>query len=410
MATAKAIRSVTAPRGFSAAGAISGIKPSGKADLAVIASDRPCSAAGVLTRSRMPAAPVIVARTHLRRGTSRAIVCNSGIANVATGAAGIRDAKRMCSAVGRLLHCPAHQVLPCSTGIIGASLPMEKITDAINTAVAKLARGERADGAAARAIMTTDLVPRSAHRSFRYGGPRSTTVHLGAIAKGSGMIAPRMATMLSFITTDVTIGPPALRTALKTAADVTFNRISIDSDTSTSDAVLVLANGAAGGTTIARRSRAYATFVDALTDLCDDLARQIVRHGEGATRTIEVHVEKAASNQDADRVGRSITDSPLVKTAVHGGDPNWGRLVMAVGKSGARIEPSRLTLSIGDVVVFRRGAATQLKAPTRRKLAGLMCRRDVVIHVELGLGRASCRWLGCDLSREYVKINADYTT
>ena len=410
MATAKNIGSITVPHGFSAAGATCGIKPSGLRDLALIVSDRPCSVAGVLTRSRVPGAAITVTRNHLRRGTARAIVCNSGIANVATGAAGIRDAKRMCSQVGRLLHCPTHQVLPCSTGLIGPRLPLDKIVRGIDAVAAKRKRGPRADDAAARAIMTTDLVPKSAHRRFRCGPAASPLVCLGGIAKGSGMIAPQMATMLAFITTDVSIGPPALRAAVKTAADLTFNRISIDSDTSTSDAVLVLANGAASGPVIARRSRAYATFVDALVDLCDDLSRQIVRDGEGATRTIMVLVERAASDRDADRVGRSITESPLIKTAVHGADPNWGRLVMAVGKSGARVDPARLTLSIANVVLFRRGAAVPLKAPTRRKLTGLMRRHEVVITVDLGLGRASCRWLGCDLSRDYVKINAKYTT
>ena len=410
MARAAAIRSITVPRGFKAAGATCGIKPSGQADLALIVSDRPCSAAGVLTTSRMPGAPVIVARNHLSQGRARAIICNSGIANVATGAAGVRDARRICAQVGRLIDCPARSVLPCSTGLIGPRLPMDKIESGIETIVPMLSRGPRADSRAASAIMTTDLVPKSAVRHFRCGPSGSPLLHLGGIAKGSGMIAPQMATMLAFITTDIAIGPPVLRAALKSAVDLTFNRISIDTDTSTSDAVLILASGVGGTTRIARRSSAYARFTDALTDLCDDLARQIVRDGEGATRTIQVKVERAASDRDADHIGRSITNSPLIKTAVHGADPNWGRLVMAVGKSGARVDPARLTLSIADVVLFRRGAAIPLKAPTRRKLKNLMRRREVIIKVNLGLGRASCRWLGCDLSPEYVKINAQYTT
>ena len=401
--------SITVPRGFQAAGTACGIKPSGKPDLALIVANRPCVAAGQFTRNRFPGAPVIVARRHIRSGSAAAIVCNSGVANVATGPQGLRDARSMCRQVAAILGCRQQQVLPCSTGVIGPRLPMEKVAAGIDAAAAALARGRQADAAAARAILTTDLVPKSAQRTVGVAGARRP-VHLGGIAKGSGMIAPNMATMLAFITSDAALEPEALRAALTEAVNASFNRISVDGDTSTSDAVLVLASGQGATTPISGPGRRYNAFVHALGDLCQDLAEQLVKDGEGATRVFTVDVQHAANQRDADRVGKSIANSPLVKSAVNGADPNWGRLVMAVGKSGARVVPEKLSLAIGDVVIFRHGVPVPIAARNRQKLMRLMRRKQVSFNVDLNLGSAASHWLGCDLSHQYVTINAQYTT
>lgn len=397
-------RSLTLPGGFRAAGTTCGLKPSGDPDLALIVSDLPCVSAGVTTQSKCPGATVQVARGHLRRGDGCAIVCNSGIANVATGKRGGADAVAMTRQVADLLGCRRTQVLPASTGLIGEMLTMDKIGRGIATAAAKLGRGPGADAQTARAILTTDLVAKTAFRRVRLSGK---SVTLAGIAKGSGMIAPNMATMLAFITTDAAVAPAALRAALRQAVGQSFNRVSIDDDTSTSDSVFVLANGAAANRKVTRASGA---FQIALTELCRDLAYQIVADGEGATRVMRIRIKRAKNIADADRVGKAIASSPLVKTAVHGADPNWGRLIMAVGKSGAAVRLAGLSLAIADVAVCRRGMGVELAPPVYRKLVRAMRRKEVQITVDLGLGRAGAEWLGCDLSRQYVAINADYTT
>ena len=409
--------SVTVPQGFLAAGGTCGIKASGKPDLALIVSDRPAAAAAVLTKNRLPGAPLIVTKRHLRSDGTRAIVCNSGVANDATGQQGIDNAKRTCqlvaqyvSATGQFDAFAARDVLPASTGVIGPQLPMDKIDRGVATVAAQLGRGRRADAAAARAIMTTDLVPKAAMRRVMLGSKRVT---LGGIAKGSGMIAPNMATMLVFITTDCAIAAPLLRQALRSAVAESFNRISVDGHTSPSDMVIVLANGAAGNRTIAAAGKAFSAFSQALAELCKDLAYKIIADGEGATRVFRVIVRNARSQKDADRVGQAIVNSPLVKSAVHGGDPNWGRIVTAAANSGAAFTPARTSLHIGenrDVCVFRRGTPQAPGRTTLRKLHSLMKRKEVVFTLDLGLGKFGAEWLGCDLSRQYVAINADYTT
>lgn len=400
-------RSVTAPRGFRAAGGTCGIKPSGKPDLALIVADGPCDAAGVFTRNKVKGAPVIIGRRHLKNGSARAVLCNSGIANVATGQRGLRDAIAMCKAVADELGFEAGEVLPNSTGVIGPRLPVERITGYTPQLVRSLARGAAADAAVAQAILTTDLVPKAAKRTVQLG---QTRVTIGGVAKGSGMIAPNMATMLVFITTDAAIAAEPLQQALKTAVDQSFNRMSIDSDTSTSDSVCVLANGEAGNRKITRSGRQFDAFADALTDLGKDLAYQIVQDGEGAEKVFRVRVTGARSVRDADKVGRAVVDSPLVKTAVHGGDPNWGRILMATGKSGASVKPERVTLSVGGVRVFEPGGPIEITPAVQNRLERAMAGREVVLAIDLGLGEAGCEWLGCDLSRQYVAINADYTT
>ncbi len=404
----KTARSLTAPRGFRAAAATAGIKASGKPDLALIAADRPCTAAGVFTTNRVLGAPVILGKRHLRGGRARAILCNSGNSNVATGPQGLADAHTLCAAAAQALGCKPRDVLPASTGIIGRPLPVPAITAAVPALAAALATGPRADTAAARAILTTDLVAKSAVRHTQSG---RTPVTLGGIAKGSGMIAPSMATMLAFVTTDAAVAAPVLRTALRTATATSFNRISVDTDQSTSDTVYILASGAADARTIdAASGPRYRAFADALTDLCAELAERIVRDGEGATRVFRVAVTGAKSERDADRVGRAVAESPLVKTAIHGADPNWGRIAMAAGKSGAALNPDRLRIAVNGEPVFRDGVPVPMSPGFEKKLSTSMRRGDVALGVDLRLGQAHCTWWGCDLTRDYITINADYTT
>lgn len=398
---------ITTPRGFTAAGGTCGIKPSGLPDLTLIVSDLPCTAAGVFTRNRLPGAPVIVSRRHVRRGRARAIVCNSGVSNVGTGQQGLRNAVAMCRATAEAVGCEPRDVLVCSTGVIGRPLPIEKILVGIPKVAAELRAGPDADAHAARSIMTTDLVPKAAGLSVRIGGK---TVHLAGIAKGSGMIAPNLATMLVFITTDAAISAPMLRAALRAAVKQSFNRLSVDEDTSTSDSVLVLANGSAGHPRIATPGKAFETFARGLARLCGDLAYQIVKDGEGATKVFRVVVKRARSERDADRVGKAAVGSPLVKTAVHGGDPNWGRLIMAIGKSGAACRFDTLTITVADIPVYRRGAPVDHDPASFSRLEAAMREKEITFTLDLGLGRATATWLGCDLSREYITINADYTT
>lgn len=397
----------TCPRGFRAAGGAFGIKASGRPDLMLLASDRPCTAAAVFTKNKIKGAPVLISQRHVRRGRARAIVCNAGCSNVATGEEGMEDAIAMCRATGEALGVEPGHVLVASTGVIGRALPMGRIVPGIETLAGQLSRGREADAAAARAIMTTDTRPKAAVRHVTIDGKRVT---LGAICKGAGMIAPNMATMLAFITTDAAVSAKVLRALLRNAVSRTFNRMTIDSDTSTSDSVMVLANGAAGNAAIMGPGEAHDALGAALTDLCRDLCEQLVRDGEGVTRLLRIRIEGAGSARDADRVGRAIADSPLVKCAAHGGDPNWGRLAMAVGKSGAKIDPAKLSIDLAGKTVFAAGQPTKLGLKPTQALQRAMQRDELPIRIALGVGDANADWLGCDLSREYVTINADYTT
>ncbi len=402
--------SITQPQGFRAAGGTCGIKPSGKPDLTLIVSDVPCAAAAVFTTNKIKGAPVLVSQKHVRNGKARAIVCNSGTSNVATGEQGVRDAQAMCAATAEALglkHPGAGEVLVASTGVIGHRLPMGKVLPGIAALATKLASGKAADTAAADAILTTDLVRKTALRKFKLGGKPVT---IGGICKGSGMIAPNMATMLAFITTDAAITPDMLKTALRYSVSQTFNRVSVDSDKSTSDSVMVLANGLAGHRLIDAPGKAFNAFTEALSDLCADLCEQLIWDGEGVTRIMRVGVTGAASEKDADRVGRAVVDSPLVKTALHGADPNWGRIAMAAGKSGAKVRQPTLSIRIAGMPIYTNGQPTKLGLAPTAQLAKAMAAKEVRIEVDLGLGDASAEWLGCDLSREYIRINADYTT
>jgi len=390
------------PAGFQVAGTTAGIKASGLPDMTLLASDALASAAGVFTTNRCPSAPVLVDRAHLRRdGRARAIVVNAGNANASTGVPGKRDAERMCALVADALNVKPHHVLVGSTGIIGVPLPMAKIERGIATMVNRLGRSAAHVEAAARGIMTTDLTMKTTTRTVRTSGGK--TIRLTGFAKGSGMIAPNMATMLAYVLTDAWISPQALSKALRAAAAASFNRISVDQHTSPSDTMLALANGATG---VCPEDR----FRGALTDLCRDLAEQIVRDGEGATKLMRVRVTGARSEREADAVAKAIVDSPLVKTAVHGGDPNWGRIVTAAGYSGAAVSPERMTLQIGGMAVFTQGVPAALPMGARKRLHKVMRAPEVGIELALGRGRAAVEWLGCDLSRQYIAINADYTT
>lgn len=406
MAKTKSKASITAPKAFHAAAGTCGIKPSGAPDLAIIASLAPARSAALFTQNAFPGAPVIVSKKHIKHTTNRAFVINSGIANVATGKRGVNDAIKMCSALAHHLNCDPHQIIPASTGVIGDFLPITKITQGINSIAPHLSASSKTDAAVARAIMTTDTRPKSALRKIKLG---STTITIGAIAKGSGMIAPNMATMLCFITTDADISTPLLRAALTSAANApaSLNRLSIDSDTSTSDTVAILANAAAANTPIRSKNAHYKKFAAALTDLTCDLAYQIISDGEGATRVIRIIINSAKSDADALTLARSIADSPLVKTAVHGSDPNWGRIIMAAGKTNATINPDKLRIRIGNTTVFRNSRPTTFNPAAVSKS---MKAPQVTIQLDLNIGHASTQFLACDLSRQYITINADYHT
>jgi glutamate N-acetyltransferase/amino-acid N-acetyltransferase len=391
--------SVTAALGFRAAGVAAGIKPD-RLDLALVAADAPCSAAGVFTANLAQAAPVLVSREHLRSGRCRAIVVNAGCANAATGAGGLDDAREMAELAARATGCAADEVVVASTGVIGVRLPMEKLRTGIPAAHAALARD--GGGLAARAILTTDTKPKQAAASFAVGGVSCT---VGGMAKGAGMIAPNLATMLAFFTTDAAVAPTLLRTALAAAVGESLNRITVDGDTSTNDCAVALASGASGAPRVEAAGVDYDAFRGALTEVARQLARMLVRDGEGVTRVAEVRVEGARTTAEADRVARTVAESPLVKTALHGGDPNWGRVLAAVGRAGVPLDVSRVSLFIGDVHVAEGGAACDY---VEQEAAAAMQQDPVRLRIRLGEGDASGWIWTSDLSHGYVDINAHY--
>ena len=393
---------VTAPRGFAAGIAACGIKYTDRDDLMVIVSDVPASCAGMFTTNRILGAPVLVCRDHVKNGTARSIVANSGNANVCTGEDGLEAALAMTGATARALGCDPAEVLIASTGVIGRPFPVDKAVAGIRRA----ADGLSADNghAAARAIMTTDTVPKETAIEFDFQG---TPVRIGAIAKGSGMISPNMATMFCFVTTDADIEPSTLRKALREAVETTFNCITVDGDMSTSDTVLVLANGRAGNQQVRKRTKAYDEFTEALTEVLRRMAMAIVRDGEGATKFITIRVTGAAGTEEARRVGRSIANSALFKTAMFGADPNWGRIICAAGYAGVAIEETRITIVVNGFTLFDSGRPMPLdELAVRARLAG----DEIEVAVDLGMGSAQAVLYTSDLSYEYVKINAEYTT
>ena len=394
---------VTAVPGILAAAVAAGIKPSGKKDLALIHSPTPARVAAVFTSNQVKGAPVLVSMEHARNGIAQAIVASSGCANVCTGDQGVRDAREMTKIVGELLHIPAKNVLIAATGVIGVPLPMDKVRAGLPKLVKALSpQGGRA---AAEAIMTTDTRPKEAALRVDVGG---RPVTIGGIAKGVGMIEPHLATMFCFVATDVVIAPDALRSVVRRAVDVTFNRITVDGDQSTSDTVAVLANGVAENPPLAPGARGLRAFARALEALMQRLARMLVADGEGATKLVTVAVRGAASRRDAQLAARSVANSPLVKTAIAGQDPNWGRIMMALGKSPARVEQQRVAIAFDDEPLVEQG---MLREGARiGRIREIMGRPEYAITVDLGLGRGEDRVWTCDLSEEYVRINAKYTT
>lgn len=391
--------SVTAPRGFRAAGVACGIKSSAL-DLALIVSDTSAAAAGVFTVNRAQAAPVTVSRRNLSSsaGHARAIVVNSGCANACTGSEGMRHAEAMAALTASTIGSSIPEVLVASTGVIGVTLDMDKVRQGIAEAASALAPCGGDD--AARAIMTTDPFPKMA--AVEVASP-SGIFRVGGIAKGSGMIEPNMATMLAFVTTDAAVEPVLLQRALKTVVNDTFNAITVDGECSTNDCVLVLANGTSG---VQLGENHSALLVDALRRVCEPLAVGIVRGGEGATKLVTVRVTGASSEADARQTARAIANSPLVKTAIHGGDPNWGRLVAVAGRSGSDFVLDKAAVRIGSIELFSAGVPHDERAPAA---AEYLRGNDLVVSVDLGTGGSgtSQMWT-CDLSAEYVRINGEY--
>jgi glutamate N-acetyltransferase/amino-acid N-acetyltransferase len=389
--------------GFRSAGVRAGIKTRGP-DIALIVSDVPAAVAGVFTRSTVVGAPVTISRERVRRGIARAIIANAGCSNVAMGARGLRDARTMTALAARAVGCKPDEVLVASTGVIGHPLPMDKV----EAGIAAAGKALRADGLAraGRAILTTDLTLKCVSVRTRIDG---RPVTLAGIAKGSGMIEPNLATMLSFLITDAAVAPALLRKLLRAAADESFNRVTVDGETSTSDTVLLLANGVAGNPVLRDAISAGAKrFAAALGELTQELARAIARDGEGATKLVTVRVSGAASAADAVRVAKRIANSMLVKTALFGGDPNWGRILQTAGAARAAIAQGRAEVKLGGVTVFRRGSPTG--AVARRRAGRALARKEVDVELDLGVGRYAATVWTCDLSYDYVKINAEYTT
>lgn len=394
---------ITAVPGILAAGLHCGIRVSGKKDLALIYSSTPAVAAGVFTTSQIVGAPVKVSREHLKGRVAQAIVASSGNANVATGEQGIRDAKEMAELVAQSLRIPLTHVLVASTGIIGQPLPMEKIRAGIPRLVKTLSpQGGRA---AAEAIMTTDTRRKEAALRADVAG---RAVTLGGIAKGAGMIAPHMATMFCFLATDAALTRDALDRVLRRAVERSFNRITIDGDRSTSDTVFLLANGLAENRPLAKGDRHLQAFQHALEALTQRLALMIVQDGEGATKLVEVRVSGARSHQDALSAARAVASSLLVKTALAGEDPNWGRIMAALGASGAQVDEEKVAISYGEEPVTEKGQLRQGVHWQRVKQA--LAAKEVLIQVDLGLGSGQAQVWTSDLTEEYIKINARYTS
>lgn len=396
--------SITAPKGFLAAGVACGIKASGKADLGLLYCPSGARAAALFTTNEVTAAPVQVCRRHAKSRKVYAVAVNSGIANACTGKPGLKNAETMCHVTGERLTVEPEQVLVASTGVIGHQLPMDKITSGIALAASQLADSPEAGHAFALAIMTTDTRPKQAVRRIKIG--RSTVTLAGAV-KGAGMIGPNMATTLLFVTTDLAVSKVLLTTAFKEAIGGSLNRLTVDGHQSTNDTALLLASELAGNHPIEEQRADYLKFVRALTDLCADLARQMALDAEGATRIFKVVVRGAASRADARIAAKAVADYPLLKCAVHGGDPNWGRIVCAVGSSGTRLDPAKLSCKLDKLYVFRNGTPTAFDPD---EASEIVSQQEHTITIDLGVGRESDFYYGCDLSAEYVRINADYHT
>ena len=403
---------ITAPKGFLAAGVHCGVKKSGKFDLGLLVCPTGARAAAVFTTNKIVSAAVTICKRHVKSPRVSAVVVNSGNANACTGRLGLDNAIGMCAAAAsgvarqaaRGANCEARNVLVASTGIIGHQLPVRKIITGISVASAKLSASANAGLDFANAIMTTDTRPKQAVRRLGISGP---TVTIAGAVKGAGMIAPNMATTLCFITTDAAISKPLLAGALKTAIDDSLNRLTVDGHQSTNDTAIVLASGLAGNRPMVSQCPLYKQFVDALSALCEDLAGQMALDAEGATRMFKVVVTGAATKADAAKACRAVADYPLVKCAIHGGDPNWGRIICAVGSVRVKLDPAKLSCKIGRITVFKNGAPVRFDP---KEAGRIISQSRHTITVNLGAGSAGDFCYGCDLSAEYVSINADYHT
>lgn len=398
----KDTQGVTFAKGFTATGVKAGIKKSGNLDVAVIYTKTQAVVAGTFTQNKVAAAPVYVSKEVVATGTAHAIVANAGCANACTGQQGLDDAHKMAQIAADELGVNADDVIVGSTGVIGVNLPMDKLEAGIKDAVANLS----ADGSdnAGRAIITTDTHSKSVTCEFELSGK---TVRMGAIAKGSGMIRPNMATMLCYITTDIAIDQALLQKAVSGCVEKSFNMISVDGDMSTNDMVIVLANGEANNEKITEENADYQIFFDKLMMLCTELAKQIAADGEGASKFLTINVKGAKSFADAKTVGMAIANSPLVKTAFFGEDPNWGRVICAVGYSGADMVPEKTVVKFGGITIFANGTGATYD---EKALAHVMKEKDIVIDIELNMGQEDATVWSCDLSYEYVKINGEYHT
>ncbi len=395
---------ITAPKGFVAAGLHCGVKRSGNPDLALLYCPAGAKAAAVFTTNAIQSASVTVCKQHLQNQPIYATVINSGNANACTGTKGLMAAKVMCTKVAKELNIEADHILLASTGIIGRQLPITKITAGISSAVKLLSDSQAAGNNFSRAIMTTDTRCKQAFRTVDIYGK---IVTLAGTAKGAGMIGPNMATTICVITTDIAISRPLLGKTLKNAIGLSLNRLTVDGHQSTNDTAMILASGLAENKSIKKQDSGYRRFVRALNDLCGDLARQMALDAEGATRMFKVEIKGAAKKEDALKAARAVADYDLVKCAIHGGDPNWGRIICAVGSSGVKLDPARLSCKIGDTFVFRNGKPTNFNA---KEVSRIIRQKEHTITVDLGVGKYQDFCYGCDLSRDYVTINADYHT
>jgi glutamate N-acetyltransferase / amino-acid N-acetyltransferase len=397
------IPDINIPGGFRWSAVKAGIKASGRPDLALAEAPLGASAAAVYTTNRVCAAPLVVDKANLKKthGRLRALLVNAGNANCATGKPGISAANQSCEALGRALEVAPEFIFPSSTGIIGVPLPIEKIIAAIPELVRERASDSASALAFAEAIMTTDTRMKCDSSSLSFVGKHFSIL---GMAKGSGMIHPNMATMLAYIFTDIEAPPAELQVLLKEAVSKTFNAISVDGDTSTNDTVLLMASGASG----ARLNRGNKSlFVGMLEELCYGLAEDIVRDGEGAKHLVRLHIEQAKNGEEARQIARSIANSPLVKTAWAGSDPNWGRILSSIGKSGVDLDPSKVSIFIGPQQVCKKGMSNSFDENAAHEY---LKQPEFDIRVQLGRGKATLNFLTCDLTTEYVHINADYST
>ena len=393
---------VTTPQGFCAGATYAGIKKNSdaKADLGILFSETPCTTAALFTGNKIKSAPVILCQERVRKGSAVAVVVNSGCANASTGEQGLADAAEMAAMVAKSIGISAEDTLVASTGVIGQPLPMKLIKDGISRIILDSDGGYEL----ARAMMTTDTVSKETATAVSDGG---STFTIGGVAKGSGMIHPDLGTMLCFLTTDAAVELDFLKSALRQAADVSFNMISIDGDTSSSDTVLLMANGLAKNGPISATSHQANAFQQALERVCIHLAKAIAGDGEGATRLIEVTVNGAINTAEARIAARTVVSSPLVKAAVHGADPNWGRVIAAVGRSGVEVVESKIDLDIDGINIVKGGKPLPFNV---QNVVEVFKQSEVPIRVQLNLGTASATAWGCDLSEEYVTINSQYTT